>query len=86
MSYPIIGKERWDEMFPGIAGPMNNYSWVILSSDLNPVLFVYGVDQDGKVGHRYIGLGHSHRLGKEQVCRGGKIRQRIARFLLRFVA
>ena len=86
MNYPIIGKERFDELFPGIAGPITNYSWIILSSDPSPVLFVYGTDKEGKVMHRYMGLGHSHGLRKEQVYRGSKIGKRITRFLLRLIA
>lgn len=85
MSYPIIGKERLEELVPAMATSMDKYSWLILSSDPSPTMLIYGVDKKGKVAHRYMGMG-GHGFVKSRIMRGGKIRRAIARFLLRCVA
>ncbi|GAH14709.1 unnamed protein product, partial [marine sediment metagenome] len=66
------------------AKKMDQYSWLILSSDPSPTLLIYGVDKDGKVAHRYMDIGHLST--KNQIVHKGKIRKAIARFLLRAVA
>jgi len=84
MSYPVIGKERLEETVLMMSRSMDQFSWLILSSDPSPTLLIYGIDKKGGVAHRYMDVGNSNI--EHNVSRGRKVRRAIARFLLRAVA